>query len=345
MRAAVYSGDWDLKILERGQPRRQSETDVLLRVRATGVCGTDIGILSGAYGSANLGIVLGHEFSAEVSEVSPYSRFAVGDRVTVDPTYHCGVCRSCRRDRPNHCELKFKTETGVTKDGAFCAYHVCDERFLYPLTPNVTFAAAALAEPLSCVLTGVEKLALRASYDVAVVGAGPIGLLYAWALSLKGVAGTIVERSSARRIVAQSLLPKGWVVAEDISERDRPGSQSKFDTAVDTTAGAISDLIERMHPGGQLLQVGLRKNPISIDVGLLADKSLSIIGSIDSHYGSFQAAVALIQNGVVPADALVTHQIALEELPEALKLLGCDLEARRLVQPQDALKVVVSDFR
>ena len=340
MLSAVYNGTWSLSLAERQRPARTRSDDVLLAVRATGICGTDVGILAGAYGAASPGVILGHEFAAEVIEAAPGSRFTRGDRVAVDPTYDCGACRACRSQRPNHCELKGRAETGVSRDGAFCGFHVTEERFLYPLPPATSYRAAALSEPLSCALTGTSRLAVRPDSDVAIIGAGTLGLLYAWCISLHGAVGVVVEASALRRELAATLLPRGWRVVESL---DAAGAGA-IDIGVDTTAGAISDLLARVRPGGALLQIGLRRSEVTIDVGYLADKSIAVLGSVDSAYGAFQAAVSLIARERIPADQMVTHEIALDALPSALALLGCDLEGRRLTQPGAAMKIVVSDF-
>ncbi|MDJ0643808.1 MAG: alcohol dehydrogenase catalytic domain-containing protein [Erythrobacter sp.] len=343
MLSAVYDGQWDLQLAERQRPVRSREDDVLLAVRATGICGTDIGILSGAYGAATPGVVLGHEFAAEVVEASPGSRFAKGDRVAVDPTYFCGACAACRSNRPNHCEFKTVSETGVSRDGAFCAYHVTEERFLYPIPDETSFSEAALSEPLSCAMTGTAKLDVRPDSDVVIVGAGTLGLLYAWCISLRGAIGTIAEHSPARRAVAATALPNGWRVVGTIEEATEK-SGGMLDIGVDTTAVAIPDLLRRTRPGGALLQIGLRQSDTNIDVGYLADKSISLIGSVDSAYGSFQAAVAAITKRLIPVERLVTHRIPLDGLRDGFSLLGCDLERKRLGRPGDAIKVVVDAF-
>src|SRR5690606_9691444 len=116
-----------------------------------------------------------------------------GDRVVLDPTYACLHCRMCTTGRPNHCMRKDGTECGVSADGMFRGLHRIQRRFVHRIPDHLDFTAAALTEPLSCTLTGVQQLVLRTDHVAAVVGGGPMGLLYAHALAVRGLRGTLVE--------------------------------------------------------------------------------------------------------------------------------------------------------
>ncbi|WP_426734357.1 zinc-dependent alcohol dehydrogenase [Myxococcus faecalis] len=343
MRALVYSAAWELSLQERAEPAAPVRDEVLVRVRATGICGTDLGIIGGEY-AARPGVVLGHESSGEVVAVGPAVRdVQVGDRVVIDPTFFCGQCRLCRSGRQNHCERKGETETGVSADGTMAPLHKTTERFLYTLPAHVGFEEASLTEPLSCAVTGANQLRLRPSLRAVVLGGGPMGVLYAWVLSSLGLTGTLVERAPGRRELCREVVDRRWAVAESLDEvcaryaRDA----APLDVVVDTTGRMAGDVLPKLSRGGQVLLVGLKRHEVPLDVGAIADRSLSVQGSIDSLDGSFATALHLIGSGVIPARRLVSHQLPLTRFREGLALVGCDVDARRQGAPAGALKVVL----
>jgi threonine dehydrogenase-like Zn-dependent dehydrogenase len=310
---------------------------VVVRIRATGICGTDIGIIRGDY-FARQGVVIGHESAGEIVQLGRnVHSVSVGHRVVIDPTFHCGFCKMCRSDRPNHCKEKAMRESGVSCDGAFASYYITNERFVYKIADHVSFAEASLTEPLSCVLTGLNQLRLRADMDTVVVGAGPIGMLYCYALAARGIIGTIVEKSPARRSACHLLMPPGWSISS-------PDELKTFalDLAIDTSGHALGQLLAVMRRGGQVLVVGLTGATCELSPSTLADKSLSVIGSIDS-IGTFGLANRMIETGVIPVGKLITHQLPLDRYEEAFLLLGVDFRKRsRLTDDVRAVKVVLT---
>ncbi|MEF2072549.1 alcohol dehydrogenase catalytic domain-containing protein [Consotaella aegiceratis] len=297
---------------EAPEPGLPAPDEVVVEIHATGICGTDIAILSGAY-HARTGVVLGHESAGVVARIgSAVASVGVGDRVVIDPTFHCGFCRMCRTNRPNHCERKDGTEAGVSHDGTFAPSYRCAERFVYRIPDDMDFAAAALAEPLSCALTGVACLDVHLAHRTMVVGGGPLGVLYAWALSTRGLSGTVVERSALRRSVLTGVLPPQWRWASTLEDvlAPYPNDPTPLDIAVDTSGSLTGRLLSLMARGGQVLTIRLKSHPIEVEAGLVADRSLRLIGSIDSLQNSFAAAVDLIASGRIPTGSIVTHRFA-----------------------------------
>jgi threonine dehydrogenase-like Zn-dependent dehydrogenase len=337
MRALVYEGPWKISLQEWPEPPPPRGLQVLVEIRATGICGTDLGIISGRY-SAVVPVVLGHESAGVVVAVGEaVTSLAVGSRVAIDPTFFCGHCRMCRTGRQNHCQQKSSTETGVSRDGTFAPLYLTEERFLYEMEDHVAFEEAALTEPLSCVLTGVQQLRLRSDLRALVLGGGPIGILYAAALGLRGLAGGIVEVSAERRQLAEEALGGRWWTTASL---DAAAGGEPFDLIVDTTGLLAEPALGGLARGGQLLLVGLRPGRANFNPGLIADRSLSILGSIDS-LGTFSEAARLIATGGIPVRRIVTHVFALDEIFEALSWLGCDVPSRRLDNSAKALKAIV----
>ncbi|HXU45033.1 MAG TPA: alcohol dehydrogenase catalytic domain-containing protein [Thermoanaerobaculia bacterium] len=342
MNALLYRGPWQLEESERPEPEPPVGREVVVRIRATGICGTDLGIVTGGYAAARPPVVLGHESAGEVVATGDaVESLRIGDRVAIDPTYFCGACRMCRTGRQNHCQRKSDTETGVSRDGTFAPLYKTEERFLYPLPDRLSFAAASLAEPLSCALTGVDQVRLRPDLRALILGAGPLGVLYAHALACRGLGGAVVEISAPRRGLAQAALPPHWHCRSSLEEAIESLSEDgEIDLAVDTTGLLAAEVLPRLARGGQLLTIGLRPTTCAVDMLRVADRSLSIVGSIDS-LGTFAAAVDLLGRGLVPGDRIVTCQHPLEDYRIAFAELGCDLLARTVSAAAGAIKVVL----
>jgi L-iditol 2-dehydrogenase len=342
MLASVYYGPWTVSLEDRPEPQSPLGNHALVAVRASGICGTDLGIISGEY-EARVPVILGHECAGEViAKGEEVSSLHIGDRVVVDPTFYCDACAMCRTGRENHCEKKHGTETGVSRDGTFTSFYVTEERFLYRIDDHVSFPEAVLTEPLSCVLTGVSHLRIFPGECSLVIGAGPIGLLYALVLNLRGLSGRIVEKSESRRELSLSLLGKRWIGFASLDDvlAASASNEEVFDLVVDTTGLMSERVIPMMSRGGQLLLVGLRDGMSTFNPGDLANKSLSIIGSIDS-LGTFAAAYSLIANGAIPARDIVTHSFALSDIFDALRLLGCDMKTKRRQDLITGMKIVI----
>ena len=343
MKAFVYRDSWDASIEEIATLESPTSDEVLIEIMATGICGTDVGILSGAY-SAESGTVLGHESSGVVVEIgSNVTEFEVGDRVVIDPTYYCGQCRLCRTNRQNHCLSKHGTETGVSRDGTFAHFHKTTSSFLHKIPDTLSFEAASLTEPLSCTLTGIAQLNLHAAKRVIVLGGGPMGVLYCWGLASKGLSGVLVENAPERQELCKSILGKDWSIFSSLDDAGAYFSEENtpFDIVIDTTGKLAGPAIEKLERGGQYLAVGLKAHKETLSIDSFADRSLSLIGSIDSLNNSFSEALALIQSGIVPADKLVTHKFPLSDIEKGFELIGCDLHDKKLQPPKNALKVVI----
>lgn len=336
-RGLIFHAPWAIALESRPLGDGPGPSEVLVRVRATGVCGTDIGIIRGDY-NARPGVMIGHESAGEIEAIGRDVRsVAVGDRVTIDPTYYCGHCKMCRTQRPNHCEEKAHREAGVTIDGTFGHYYRADERFVHPIADHVGFDEASMTEPLSCVLTGLNQLRLRADMETVIAGAGPMGMLYCFALAAHGFVGTVMEKSEDRLALCQDVLPPGWLASPPIETRE-----ASLDLIIDTTGQALPWGLRGLRRGGQFLAVGLTSPACAVRPSELADRSLSIVGSIDS-IGTFALASRMIETGAIPAWKLISHQLPLDHYREGFSLLGLDLGNRcRPFEAIRAMKVILT---
>lgn len=330
MLALKYSKSWQVDVVKVNDLACLEADDVVVDIAVCGICGTDVGIISGAYPVAVPGTTLGHETSGVVTRIGQrVTRLKVGDRVVVNPTYACGECRMCQTGNPNHCEQKMGTEAGVSYDGAFAHQYRAKEAFLRKLDDHVSMEAASLTEPLSCTITGVDKLAItHTNIRAAVVGAGPMGMLYLWVLYHQGLKPFLVENNPGRSEFARECLPPSTMLYSDFEqalEQEYGSKQSQIDLCVDTT-GQLTELVfSHLAPGGKLLNVALKDKHAKLDVLKIADKSLSVIGSIDSLNNSFERAYVMIRDGDIPVAKLISHVFDFSDYQEAFKTVGCDI--------------------
>jgi len=169
------------------------ENEVQIKVMASGVCGTDVHILRGEY-LGDYPVIPGHEFSGVVERVGErVTRFQVGNRVAVEPNIACDNCYNCLHNRQNFC-LNWQA-IGVTRPGGMAQYVVAPEKSVFAIG-DLPFEHGAFMEPLSCVLHGIERARIRLADRVAILGAGPIGILLLQATQLQGaVQVTVVEKN------------------------------------------------------------------------------------------------------------------------------------------------------
>ncbi|TDB78470.1 zinc-binding dehydrogenase [Micromonospora sp. KC723] len=341
MRALTYLGPWNVELREVPDLHVVGDDDVVVEVKFCGICGTDLGIVSGTYPVAVPGVTLGHEASGVVAEIGPaVTEVRVGDRVVINPTPFCGRCRMCRTQRINHCVNKHGTESGVSYDGAFAGRYRTTSAFVHVVPDHISLEAAALTEPLSCVLAGVRKIRPPSlSAFTYVFGAGPLGLLYAWALSLSGLTPVVVERSPARLEFARDRLPTGTRAYASLDEARSAffgDPKAPLDVVVDTTSVMLEPLFPELACGGTFMSIGLKRQRASIDTMLLADRSLSVIGSIDSLHGSFVEAFHLVTSGRIPTGRLVTHVLPLDDHRKGFAALGCDIAGQAMGSTDEA---------
>ena len=178
MKAVMVDEPGKVRVVDVEEPEPGPD-EVVLRVGACGICGTDIHIIDGEFPPTVYPIIIGHEFGGEVTAVGETVKdISVGDRVGVDPTLNCGACYFCQRGMGNLCERWNAVGVGHHA-GGFAEYVAVPERVVYPIPENMSMKAAALIEPVSCVVRGFHRLQPQTGETYLIYGAGPMGLLNA----------------------------------------------------------------------------------------------------------------------------------------------------------------------
>lgn len=206
MRSAVFYGKHDIRVEERKIPDLDRE-EVLVKVMACGVCGSDLHIYEGDQGSAQTipPLIQGHEFSGVVVKIgSAVTNCKVGDRICVDPADNCGECYYCASGMMSHCDHMRAIGTNV--DGGFSQYCKVKSRLIHHLADDVTFVQGAMAEPLACCINGADRSEIKVGDNVVIYGGGMIGLLMLQLAKLKGASRVaLVEPVEEKRDTALKL--------------------------------------------------------------------------------------------------------------------------------------------
>jgi L-iditol 2-dehydrogenase len=337
MRAAVLRGPRALAI-ESVEAPRAGPGEVLLRVRAAGICGTDYRLFTGERPVA-YPLVPGHEFIGEVADTGAgVGRVAVGDRVAVEPNWGCGRCDLCRDGSGNLCLAR--TAVGIDRAGGFAELCVLPERACWVAPSGLTDDQLLLTEPLAVVVRAVARATPRAGESAAVIGAGTLGLLALQVLRAHGCRVLVVSRTARRLALARALGAERVVALGDeggdaVEAARALSGRDGVDLAVETagTATAVEFILGRVgfvRPGGRVVLSGLPHEPAAIPFFWLVRRELDVRGSM-IYQQEFGEALALLARGAVEIAPLLTHRFPLGDI-------GAALEAHR--QP-GAIKVAV----
>lgn len=320
MRAAVFKHEGVLSMEDRPAPELRAPTDVLIRVAACGICGTDLHILAVPQDHPCApGTTLGHEFVGDVVDIgTEVSTVAVGDRVAVRPILTCGSCRECLLGRPNHC--LDMTALGIQLDGGLAELAVVPASACIPMPASIPSEIAALTEPLACVYNASRKARLVPGDDVVIFGGGAIGLLFLALFREAGAARVIVveplrmRAEVAGRMGATTVDPSGGNVVASVAAQMPVGPQVVVD-AVGTQLGnavAVSGTAARVILFGQSEQADTVVHQVDI-----TRKELTIIGSYVGQQ-VFPAAVALLASGRLDLSPIVSHTGSLDDLEDLI---------------------------
>ncbi|WP_337269088.1 zinc-dependent alcohol dehydrogenase family protein [Oryzifoliimicrobium ureilyticus] len=288
----------------------------LIRIKASGLCHTDIDVLHARYGEGRFPIVPGHEFAGCVEAVASDVRsLALGARVVTDPNLPCGTCRSCQKGLTNLCrDLK---AYGVTTNGGFAEYCVVKAEHLHDIG-TLDFATAALAEPLACVLNGLHSAGLQegaiAPERALVFGAGPIGLLIALSLKARGVKEVSIADINEARLEFSADL--GLTPLRSASG-DLASFRRHFDFVADATgiASVAEAMIDYTADGGTIMIFGVcaPEAHISIAPFEVFRRQIRICGS-HSLNGNIPEALGILHHDEGAMARLVSHRLALQDV-------------------------------
>jgi L-iditol 2-dehydrogenase len=298
--------------------------NVLVRVEACGICGSDVHGLDGSTGRRIPPIVMGHEAAGTVEAVGEgVTRFAKGDRVTFDSTVYCGECPYCKIGQINLCdnrEVIGVSEGNYRRHGAFAEYVVIPERIMYSLPADFPFEEAAMLEAVSVAMHGVKVSAIAGGETALVIGAGMIGLLTLQAAKAAGCARVFISDvdesrlNLARQIGADEVLHCAG--AELLAEIKRLTNGRGVDLALEAVGlnQTVASAIDCARKGGTVTLIGNVSPEVTLPLQKVVVKQLKLQGSCASS-GEYPEAIELIAAGKIKVKPLITAVASLEEGP------------------------------
>jgi len=334
---AFVTAPGKVEFRERKLPKLSSK-DVLIGVKATSICGSDLHIFRGKHPAAPLPVAIGHELSGEVLRIGKeVTKIREGDRVVVEPVIICGECHFCRRGEYHLClNISFQYRRG---QGAFTPFFVAHEHWVHLLPRNVSFEEGALMEPLSVAIHAVKKGNLQLGHSVAIFGAGAIGLLVLILSRLSGLGEIFVVDVQGHRLKKAEEL--GALEAFDNARGDAVGkifgktSQLGVDRSFEAVGigGTLIQSLKVLKKGGASILVGIFENPeVKLPANIFVQREISLMGS-QGYCWDFQTALKMLEGGRIQLKQLITHVLPLPSLQKAFEYLT---DPRR-----KAIKVVI----
>ncbi|HWR12573.1 MAG TPA: alcohol dehydrogenase catalytic domain-containing protein [Rectinemataceae bacterium] len=342
MKALVLEEYMRFSFRDYPDPKLRDENDVLVRVRAAAICGSDVHGMDGSTGRRIPPVVMGHEASGEIVEAGAGVRdFRVGDRVTFDSTEYCGECFYCKRGEVNLCDDR--KVLGVScgdyrRDGAFAEYIVLPMRILYRMPEALDFAAASIAEPTAVAAHAAAITPIKMSDSLVVVGAGLIGLLLIQILRAHS-AGTILaletdpERRAAALVAGASAALDPASPATKAAILELSGGRG-FDRAFEAVGASapIATAIGAVRKGGSVTLIGNVSPSVEMPLQAIVTRQLTLYGSC-AMAGEYPLVLDLLARGKIDAKSIISAIAPLSE--------GASWFARLYAREKGLLKVVL----
>lgn len=344
MKSAVFHGKRDVRNDERDVPKLNPD-EVLIKVMACGICGSDLHIYEGDQGSTTTvpPQIMGHEFSGIVTEVgADVKNCKVGDRVCVDPADNCGECFYCVSGMMSHCDNMRAIGTNV--DGGFSEYCKVKSRLIHHLDETVTYVEGAMAEPLACCLNGIDRSNIKTGDAVVIYGGGMIGLLMLQLAKLKGASKVIViEPVDERRVMALKLGADLVVNPFEASASEVLDAHkiSHVRTVIECSGlkKTAEEAIEIVDKQGTVLLFAVTAVDATIDMKtyMVFQKEISVVGSFCSPY-TMARAVELINTHRIDVTSMIGGIGYLEDLAEVLSNAEKRAKGKYVILPNGDLQ-------
>lgn len=312
-----------IKEIETPKPK---EDQVLIKVKAVGICGTDVPILKGIR-EVPIPLVPGHEFAGEIVEVgSKVKKFKIGDKVTPAIVIYCGECYYCRKGLETLCENL--VETGIHVDGAFAEYVTVPEKVLHRLPEGMTYEEGASIDPIASAYHPLKKASIGSEDTVVIFGPGPIGL-YAVQIAKAegakkiicvGVKGDEKRLKLAEELGADNTILSGLDIYDDISNLT---DGRMADVVVEATGhpSVFETVLSSVRKHGTVIMVGIFSEPATANVSQIVRKEIQIKGSICYSWQDYKECIDLVKSGRVKVDPMISHKFQLNEIDEALEVI------------------------
>ena len=336
MKAAIFEGPGTLTVKEIPNPVITKPTDVIIKVDAASICGSDIHGLAVPPGQyMKPGIIYGHEFCGTITEMGDEVQgFEIGERVAINPRVRCGHCYECTHNRGDLCSNS--DHYGQLADGGFSEYAKVSVGQMYHVDQSIDVDIVAQTEPLACVVSSLNKVTPSPVDYVILYGAGPIGLTFIRALKAFGVRNLIVTAKGEDRVAeakncgADIVVDVAKETLEDVMKANWP---FKADLIIDAVGrgNILPEAQKLINPQGRILLFGLDNNARSeIAPGAFVLDEISIFGALGKD---FPGALELIRNPELGLDKFITHRLTLDNIHEGIEAMRNKKACRCIVYP------------
>jgi L-iditol 2-dehydrogenase/threonine 3-dehydrogenase len=308
------------------QPGPVGKNEVKLKIRKIGVCGSDIHVYHGKHPFTSYPVVQGHEYSGEVVGVGEeVSVVRVGDKATARPQQVCGKCPPCLRGDYNICkELKVE---GFQAPGAAQDYFILPQDRVVKLPESMTFEQGAMVEPAAVGAHATRRAGDLKGKNVVVTGAGPIGNIVAQFAKARGASKVLVTDLSAFRL--KKALECGIDFTSNASEEELAAASERsfgregFDIAFECAGveTALDQIVQNVNKGGAIIAVAVYDDRPRVDMAIVGDRELNLMGTLMYRHEDYLEAVSLIETGKIKTTPLFTGRFPFEKYLDAYKYI------------------------
>ena len=342
MKAVVLRAIGELSYEDVPDAKIERPDDVLVRVRAVGICGSDIHGYLGQTGRRIPPMIMGHEMAGDVVSVgSAVTRLKPGDRVALFPMQTCGQCANCRAGKSNICQNRQLLGAGQTMKGALAEYISWPESSVFPIPDHLPYEKASLAEPTSVSAHGVNLAGIVPGDSVFLVGTGTIGLLALACVRVKSPSRVFVSDVSDDRLAAAvqwgadvTLNPSREDAVQSVKDQTGGIGADRAIEAVGNSPAAMQS-IRATRSGGTVVWIGNSKKIIEIDMQEIVTRELTVQGSYAFTDRDFVEAIDLLAAGKVPVAKLIGMRGALADAPAMFAELASNLNILKAVVVMD----------
>lgn len=345
MKSATLIGPRAIEIHEVPEPTTPSD-GLKMKVKACGICGSDIRRWKEGPPAGEKEITPGHEAAGVVVEVGKDVKyFKEGDRIAIAPDIHCGHCYYCKRGMYNVCDdLRL---VGITPGypGSFVEYQIITGEMLengivHPIADTTPFSSAAMAEPSCSVLATHRKLGDSLNDVIVVIGAGPIGCLHVIVSKARGARPVVSQRSEFRRKMVERFEPDLIVnpLEEDLVQRVRDftnGLGADVVVCANPAAETQTQAVEMVRKGGRVVLFGglPKANPMtSLNSNIIHYGEIEVVGDFSYHPSIHELALQLIDRNVIPAEQLITDRFSLDQVQQGFEKAAQGLGLKVLIE-------------
>ena len=333
MKVGTYISPKQVKMTEREIPVPK-EDEALIKVSYGGICGTDMMIYHGLHPRAKAPLILGHEFSGVIVEVGENQHVKKGDKVVVEPLLNCGKCAACLSGQMHVCEnLRY---IGIDKDGGFSEYTTIPIHRVRVLPESVTEKEGAMLEPLAVAVHTVRRSNLKVGDTVAILGAGPIGLLIGLIAQQAGAGKIFISDIStmrlqvAREMGFEAIDAKDVDIAQVVKEYTN-GVRADIVYEVAGNQFTADQMIDCIKFQGEIVVVSVYKKPPSIQLAAMHFREISLMTTRCYSPEDFTKAIELLAENKLNLDPLVSHVLPLEDIQAGFELME---------KPDQSLKIL-----